>query len=403
MEYKSCGKWYALVAIVLIAAVTILSGIWLRQMTDVLKSPPGKIEVRHVYANFESETKDDKGEETQYTLYKQAEESLREQMNTWLTIVGFFGVLFGLIVPLAGYLLQRHSLSEERERIMEDVQKTAKVEAEKATVAIKKETQKQIDDIRVELRKVDGIFDKIEETRGMIDADRKIIEQVRQTTQQTTERLEEVKGETVKTSQEVRLLSEVVAKGNGKKDASESEFEKIKQKAEQGDVEAQNHFGWMYRYGEGVKKDEFESVYWYRKAANQGYAAAQCNLGLAYRFGRGVDNNDTKAVYWYQKAAEQGVALAENNLGFMLANGLGCEKDEERALEWYHRAAEHGNAMGRKNLGEIYENGSLGVKVDLTKAKDFYRQVLDDPNASDEVKKLAQEGLARIAKLQGGK
>ena len=43
--------------------------------------------------------------------------------------------------------------------------------------------------------------------------------------------------------------------------------------AEQG--EAQYNLGVMYANGEGVAKDDEESVKWYRKAAEQGLAAAK--------------------------------------------------------------------------------------------------------------------------------
>ena len=130
---------------------------------------------------------------------------------------------------------------------------------------------------------------------------------------------------------------------------------------------------------------------------------AQYNLGVMYATGCGVDKNDTKAVYWYRKAAEQGNAMAENNLGCMLECGRGCEKDEQEALLMYRKAAEHGNAMGRKNLGVVYETGIPGGEQNLEKAKVLYQQVLDDPNAGENPKKLAQEGLDRIAKLEGEK
>ena len=208
-------------------------------MTDVLTSPPGQIEVLYVDADSGLETKKDKNDETQYELYKQAEESFRELLNTWLTIVGFFGALFGLIVPLASYLLQRHSLSEEREQIKDEIKRAtdeaakgaAKGAAMDTAKAIQDEMQQQLDDIRADLKKVDGIRDEIEEMRGMVEADRKAIAQMGQTAQQVREKIDEVKGEAAKASQAVQSLSEAMTKGNGKNDASESEFEKIKQKA----------------------------------------------------------------------------------------------------------------------------------------------------------------------------
>ena len=51
-------------------------------------------------------------------------------------------------------------------------------------------------------------------------------------------------------------------------EAVESE-EAIQERAELGDVEAQNSLGAMYSKGEGVPKDYTEAVKWYRKAAEQ--------------------------------------------------------------------------------------------------------------------------------------
>lgn len=49
--------------------------------------------------------------------YKTAEATLREQLDSWLAFLGIFGILFGLVTPLASYLLQQHSLEDERERM----------------------------------------------------------------------------------------------------------------------------------------------------------------------------------------------------------------------------------------------------------------------------------------------
>ena len=44
--------------------------------------------------------------------------------------------------------------------------------------------------------------------------------------------------------------------------------------AEQGDAQAQNNLGWMYRNGQGVTQDDKTAVKWYRLAAEQGFAVA---------------------------------------------------------------------------------------------------------------------------------
>lgn len=446
-ESKSKSQWCEVAVISLIAAVVLISGAWLWKMSDVLKSPPGRVEVRHVYANFSTDNK--KGvekEETQYTLYKQAEETLREQMNTWLTIVGFFGVLFGLIVPLASYLLQRRSLSEERERIMDGVKESAAGAAEKAAEKASKEAA----DAKTEAKKAaegaakDAVeakkaaenatkdasdakhaasdaeteakkaLDNVETAKGEMQKrlDEAIIriEETSQRAQDAVQRAQEAKAEAgkaqemVKEAVKTRQPMPAGKPHNGEAGiVARSEFEKIRQKAEEGSVNAQVDLGSMYWNGNGIKQDEFAAVYWYRKAAIQGDATAQFVLGWAYDIGRGIDESDTKAVYWYRKAAEQGYALAENNLGCMLEYGLGCERNAQEALECYRKAVGHGDAMGRVNLGRVYENGALGEQQDSPKAKELYQQVIDDPNAGENAKKLAQEGLDRIVKLEDRK
>lgn len=51
-------------------------------------------------------------------------------------------------------------------------------------------------------------------------------------------------------------------------------FTTLKPLAEKGDSEAQYSLGYLYLYGEGVKKDEKRAIFWINKAANQGFADA---------------------------------------------------------------------------------------------------------------------------------
>src|SRR5262249_159372 len=53
--------------------------------------------------------------------------------------------------------------------------------------------------------------------------------------------------------------------------------------ADQGDAEAQYRLALIYFLGQGVPKNDEESMKWYRKAAVQGLADAQAMLGAYYR------------------------------------------------------------------------------------------------------------------------
>ena len=85
-----------------------------------------------------------------------------------------------------------------------------------------------------------------------------------------------------------------------------NKFEQTKGLAEQGDAEAQNHLGVMYRYGLDVEQNDTEAVRWHTKSAEQGYANAQYYMGWMYEHGLCVEQNKETAILWYEKAAKQG-------------------------------------------------------------------------------------------------
>src|SRR5438552_392114 len=102
---------------------------------------------------------------------------------------------------------------------------------------------------------------------------------------------------------------------------TEAELPLLREKAGQGDADAQNNLGGMYAKGLGVLKDESAAADWYRKAAEQGLALAQTNLGRCYAEGRGVAKDEKAAVDWFRKSAEQGYAGGQYLLGRMYMTG----------------------------------------------------------------------------------
>ena len=109
--------------------------------------------------------------------------------------------------------------------------------------------------------------------------------------------------------------------------------EKLMQKADSGDVKAQNELGQFY-----AEKGYFiEATKWYRKAANQGDAEAQFNMVLAFYNGSGVVFNEDSAFYYQLKAAEQGYANAQIEIGACYENGKHVDKDIAKAIYWYEK------------------------------------------------------------------
>ena len=127
--------------------------------------------------------------------------------------------------------------------------------------------------------------------------------------------------------------------------------------AEQGDPQAQFHLGQQYSrgrsYGQGVQRDQFEAVRWYRLAADQGHRGAQFNLGNMYSDGMGVNERDTAAAdRWFRLAANQGYTLAQHRLGLRYSNsGQDVPQDHVEAHMWLSLAAEQSGENLREETG----------------------------------------------------
>lgn len=130
------NKWIPKSIVILIVLISLGSFIWLWKVTDLLKQDPASVQIEYKLVVDENYFKarnimpiaviSDAGikEDACFKFYREAEEHLRTEMGTWLTILGFFGVVLGLLIPLASYMLQHHSLAEERTRVMEECRQT---------------------------------------------------------------------------------------------------------------------------------------------------------------------------------------------------------------------------------------------------------------------------------------
>ena len=158
-----------------------------------------------------------------------------------------------------------------------------------------------------------------------------------------------------------------------------------------GYAEAQYKLGYMYQYGQGVKKNYIKALELYKKAADQDYVDALCNIGYMYEYGLGVNKNLGKAIEWYQKGAERGDAVSQDNLGIRYESGMGVKRNYAKAFELYLKAAEQGYAKGQYHVGCLYEKG-LGVNKNLSKAIEWYKKA--SGNGNDD----AEEALRRLEK-----
>jgi TPR repeat protein len=158
--------------------------------------------------------------------------------------------------------------------------------------------------------------------------------------------------------------------------------------ANRGDKVAQHNLGACYYNGTGVVQDYKQAVYWFKKAAEQGVKESQFCLGECYYYGEGVAQDYKQAVYWWTKAANQGDARTQCYLGQCYYMGEGVTSDYKQAVYWYKQSAKQGFAEAQWRMGNCYYLGN-GVPRDLAQARFWYKKAFDNPNASEEVKRLA--------------
>ena len=147
--------------------------------------------------------------------------------------------------------------------------------------------------------------------------------------------------------------------------------------AEQGDPEGQTHLATRFKYMWNPQKPFWTSQYvrkaikWYTAAAKQGYAEAQFKLGEMYGEGRAVKQDYKIKFYWWSLAAERGHAEAQNDLGLMYSQGRGVPRNEEIAVKWFTLSAKQGLSVAQCNLAFMYEYG-YGVVKDYKYAHVWY-------------------------------
>jgi hypothetical protein len=127
----------------------------------------------------------------------------------------------------------------------------------------------------------------------------------------------------------------------------------ILQRAQAGDLNAQNELGILYSEGRGLPQNYLEAKDWFKKAADQGHAGAQVNLGTLYSLGRGAPYSDHMALFWFQKAAEQRNALAFAKLGMMYERGRAVPQDLVEAHMWYNLSAAYGEKRAAESRDAI--------------------------------------------------
>ena len=150
-------------------------------------------------------------------------------------------------------------------------------------------------------------------------------------------------------------------------------IETLKKIAGDGDLQAQTQLGWMYQYGRGVKTENDEAAYWYRRATEKGNAYAQNQLGLVLCNEWAVLSSHEESERWRTKAAEQGSKYFMYHLARDYEGGKHCiKKDYKKAMDWYLKAGEQGDYEAFWALGIMVDYGHGVSKNAIEEYKWFF-------------------------------
>lgn len=159
-------------------------------------------------------------------------------------------------------------------------------------------------------------------------------------------------------------LALLFAGGKIKTGAPRGLFEKLKDLAGRGNVEASYALARAHQNGVFGGADVFEANRLLLYCADLGYAPAQHRLGMNYIEGAGVVADLAKGAGLVKLAAEKAYPQAMNNYAVCLQNGIGVEKNIPLALDFYRKAAAAGYGVAQNNLAMCYLRGFGGTPAE---------------------------------------
>jgi len=167
-------------------------------------------------------------------------------------------------------------------------------------------------------------------------------------------------------------------------------LDKLKQRAENGDGNAQLKLAQTYGERKGNRIYAKKALKWYIKAARQKISQAEYELGMFYSDGYAEPMNMIKTKIWLQKAADQGHNPAQTELNKIVKDENELRNymdtaDVELSLWTVEKMAETGYAPVQYLLGMMYTRGYISkdfsVGQNYKKGMYWYKQASDNGHA----------------------
>jgi TPR repeat protein len=141
-----------------------------------------------------------------------------------------------------------------------------------------------------------------------------------------------------------------------------SDFQLMKDSAEEGDVVAQYALGDIYLQGRGVTPNITEAKKWLLMAANKGYLLAQYQLSYCLYY---ITEEYAEAYKWAKCAADQFDIESIALLSTMYFRGHGVVQNDKAAFSNAEYAALRGDSIAQNNLAYFYYLGLVVGKDEL--------------------------------------
>ena len=162
-------------------------------------------------------------------------------------------------------------------------------------------------------------------------------------------------------------------------------IEKLKVKAEKGNLKAIRELAFLYYFGDSkvgteatavVPKDSKEAFKWWQIGASKGDERCLTYLGFCYHMGDGVEQNNIEAKKCWEQASKKGSNGAHYNLGVLYENGWGVSKNLNKALNYYKKNIKKKNDYFNTSLlgmARHYFKG-LGTNKNIKKGINLYER-----------------------------
>jgi len=179
--------------------------------------------------------------------------------------------------------------------------------------------------------------------------------------------------------------SELVRSGQQcyKKKQYSKAYNLFKKAYNMGDGQAAMEIGYLYFFGQGVRKNDATADKYFAEAAEKGIPKANIMRGnLYYSGGAGLRKNLKKAAECYQKSANLGEAGGQSWLGQLYMKGEGVPKNLDKAVYWFQKAAAQGEAGAKYHLKQLGYTTKPTTKKPTTTKPDTQKPPVTKPKAS---------------------